>query len=278
MTRLAVLGSPISHSLSPTIHLAAYGFLDLDWQYDAIEVKEGGLREFLKSCDVNWRGLSLTMPLKAEAITVCAEVDPLAIQVGGANTITWNGPISRAHNTDVLGFQRALDLAGVNGVDSVAILGGGATARAAVAAVSRFADEITVYLRDAKREEGLRKAVGESHIELHLAPWSEVAHGLAAPLVISTTPSGATDFLAGRAPSAPGFLFEALYDPWPTKLASAWESASGHVLGGLELLVEQAIEQIGLFAPEIEISDRSVLRDVMLSAGRAELIRRNSIG
>jgi shikimate dehydrogenase len=276
MTRLAVLGSPILHSLSPTIHRAAYELLDLDWQYDAIEVREGGLRDFLDSCDSNWRGLSLTMPLKAEAITVCARVDPLAIQVGGANTITWKGSISQAHNTDVLGCRRALDLADASGIDSVTILGGGATARAAVAAASSFAKEITVYLRNIKRNEGLRKALGESKVELHIEPWNQATNGLSAPLVISTTPKGATDALAGLVPVGPGFLFEVLYDPWPTKLVSAWEGAGGQVLGGLELLVEQAMGQIRLFAPEVEIPDASSLRDVMLSAGRAELIRRNS--
>jgi len=275
VTRLAVLGSPISHSLSPTIHRAAYGFLHLDWQYDAIEVEEGGLRKFLRACDADWRGLSLTMPLKAEAITACSEVDALAIQVGGANTITWNGVITEAHNTDVLGFSNALLRAGANHIDSVAILGGGATARAAVAASGEFATEITVYLRDPKREAGLRLAIGDCHAQLLIAPWPQAAEGLTAPLVISTTPRGATDPLASQVPIAPGLLFEALYDPWPTPLVSAWVDAGGRVLDGLELLVEQAIEQIRLFAPEIDFFDTSKLRDVMLRAGRAELDTRN---
>lgn len=277
MTRLAVLGSPIAHSLSPTIHRAAYDFLNLDWRYDAIDVKEGGLRDFLNTCDSTWRGLSLTMPLKAEAITICDEVDPLAWQVGGANTVTWRGPKTRAHNTDVLGFSNALKLYNGNRVDSVAILGGGATARAAVAAVSRFAKSITVYIRDSKRESGLRLANGDSGAELFIAPWAQVEAGLTASLVVSTTPKGATDSLASQVPIAPGLLFEALYDPWPTQLTSAWEGEGGQVIGGLELLVEQAIEQLKLFASKIEFSDMSGLRDVMLNAGRAELIGRTSL-
>lgn len=277
VTRLAVLGSPIAHSLSPTIHRAAYRFLHLDWQYDAIEVREGGLRDFLDSCDADWRGLSLTMPLKAEAIAVCGEVDALAIQVGGANTITWSGSKSQARNTDVLGFSNALQRAGVGHIGSVAILGGGATARAGVAAASEFAEEITVYLRNSKRQGGLRRAIGDKGCELLIAPWAQAVEGLAAPLVISTTPKGATDSLAIRVPIAPGLLFEALYDPWPTALVSAWVGNGGRVLGGLDLLVEQAIEQLRLFASEIDFSEVSELRDVMLTAGRAELIRRNSI-
>lgn len=277
MTRLAVLGSPISHSLSPTIHHAAYVFMGLDWQYEAIEVKEGGLREFLQGCDSDWLGLSLTMPLKAEAIRVCSEVDALASQVGGANTITWAGSTTRAHNTDVAGFKTALALAGVNDVASAVILGAGATARAAVAAASQITDQITVYVRDPKREEGLRKAAGLRHINLQLAPWTQVASGLSAPLVISTTPKGVTDFLVELTFDGPGLLFESLYDPWPTNLVSHWERAGGRVIGGLELLVGQAIEQIKLFVGDHEGIDVSALRDVMLIAGRAELSRRNML-
>lgn len=276
MTRLAVLGSPISHSLSPTIHRAAYGLLKLDWQYDAIEVKENGLRDFLATCGPEWRGLSLTMPLKSEAIAVCDEVDALAVQVGGANTITWLGEVSRAYNTDVAGFSNALALSGVNGTESVAILGGGATARAAVAAASKFAAEITVYLRNPAREEGLRQAAGDSHCEINVAPWAKARAGFNAPLVISTTPKGVTDSLASYIPIAPGLLFEALYDPWPTVLAAAWESTGGAVIGGLSLLVEQAIEQIRLFAKGTDLKDVPRLREVMSTAGRAELGHRKS--
>jgi shikimate dehydrogenase len=277
MTRLAVLGSPISHSLSPTIHHAAYVLLGLDWQYDAIKVDEGGLREFLHACHSDWLGLSLTMPLKAEAIRVCSEVDALAAQVGAANTVTWVGSTTRAHNTDVAGFETALALAGVHDVASAVILGGGATARAAVAAVSQITHQVTVYVRDPKREAGLREAAGLRHIKLQVASWTQVANGLSAPLVISTTPQGANDFLGELNFDAPGLLFEALYDPWPTKLASAWERAGGRVIGGLELLVGQAIEQIKLFIGDNGSIDVPALRDVMLIAGRAELIRRNTM-
>jgi shikimate dehydrogenase len=251
--------------------------MGLNWHYEAIEVNEGGLREFLQDCDADWLGLSLTMPLKAEAIRVCSEVDALASQVGGANTITWAGAITRAHNTDVSGFKTALALAGVHDVESAVILGGGATARAAVAAVSQITDQIAVYVRDPKREAGLRKAAGVRPINLQIVPWTQIESGLAAPLMISTTPQGVTDFLVDLKLDAPGLLFEALYDPWPTKLVAAWEHAGGRVIGGLELLVGQAIEQIKLFFVDNEGIDVSALRDVMLIAGRAELTRRNTM-
>ena len=277
MKRLGVLGSPIAHSLSPTIHLAAYRALGLDWGYEAIEVREGGLEKFVRSCDSSWQGLSLTMPLKAEAISACDEVDLLALQINAANTITWNGAKSQAHNTDVLGFLNVLKLHDVTMIDSIAILGGGATARAAVAAVSHLAANITVYIRDPSREESLFKAKGDGRSTLQIARWDQAHQALNKPLVISTTPQGVTDAFAHLIPQAPGILFEALYAPWPTALVSQWERKGGRVLNGLDLLVEQGIEQLKLFAPKIDLSDISKIRRVMLDAGRAELARRNSI-
>ena len=77
--------------------------------------------------------------------------------------------------------------------------------------------------------------------------------------------------------SVPGILFEALYDPWPTALVSHWRRNGGRVISGLDLLVEQGIEQLKLFASKMDLSDPSTIRRVMLTAGRAELSRRNSI-
>lgn len=271
MKWLAVLGSPITHSLSPAIHRAAYRTLGLDWQYEAVEVAAGNLRDFLSDRDSNWQGLSLTMPLKAEAIEVCDEASPLAQRVGGANTITWHGPTSRAQNTDVLGFLNAIRLHGVANTDAVAILGGGATARAAVAAVSEFAESITVYIRDPLREEGLIAALGESAADLRILAWDQASRALAAPLVISTTPQGVGDFLVDSIPPHPGVLFDVLYSPWPTPIAAEWHWRGGQVLGGLDLLVEQAIEQIRLFIGEQTDLDDGALRTVMLAAGYGEL-------
>ena len=277
MRHLGVLGSPIAHSLSPTIQLAAFHELGLDWSYEAIEVREGELESFVRSCDSTWQGVSLTMPLKAEAISACDEVDLLALQVNAANTITWTASKTHAHNTDVLGFFNALELHEAIMIESVTILGGGATARAAVAAVSKFAANITVYVRNPSREESLFQAKGDGHSTLQIARWDQVQAGLKEPLVISTTPRGVTDVFAHLVPQTPGILFESLYAPWPTALVSQWERNGGRVLSGLDLLVEQGIEQLKLFDPKMDLPDVSKIRRVMLDAGRVELARRNSI-
>ena len=87
MVRAAVLGSPIAHSLSPALHRAAYAALGLDWQYDAVEVASGGLAGFLAGLDPEWRGLSLTMPLKQEVLPLLSERTRLVEITGAANTV-----------------------------------------------------------------------------------------------------------------------------------------------------------------------------------------------
>jgi len=74
--------------------------------------------------------------------------------------------------------------------------------------------------------------------------WADAARAFAAPLVVATTPAGAADPLAAAVPAAAGVLFDVLYHPWPTPLAAAWSARGGTVLGGLDLLVHQAVLQV----------------------------------
>ncbi|HEY5249275.1 MAG TPA: shikimate dehydrogenase, partial [Dermatophilaceae bacterium] len=123
--RAAVLGSPISHSLSPVLHVAAYRALGLShWSYEAHEVKAPALRRFVRGLGPQWAGLSLTMPLKEVAFEVADEVSDLAREVGAINTLVrradggWSG-----HNTDVYGVSQALREAGCAQVTSAVVLG-----------------------------------------------------------------------------------------------------------------------------------------------------------
>ena len=105
--RLAVLGSPIAHSKSPALHRSAYRVLGLDWQYEAIEVTPADLENFIRSRGPEWRGLSLTMPLKRDVMPLLDCADPEAALTGGANTVLLQdneGGLSlRGFNTDVFG-------------------------------------------------------------------------------------------------------------------------------------------------------------------------------
>ncbi|AWZ04624.1 MULTISPECIES: shikimate dehydrogenase [unclassified Streptomyces] len=245
--RAAVLGSPIEHSLSPVLHRAAYQELGLaDWSYDRFEVDEAALPDFIAGLGPEWAGLSLTMPLKRAIIPLLDGISDTAASVEAVNTVVFTEDGRRVgDNTDIPGLLSALAEQGVGKVESAAILGAGATASSALAALARICSgEVTAYVRSSARAAEMREWGERLGVDVRTADWSRAAEALAAPLVIATTPAGATDELAGSVPTAPGTLFDVLYDPWPTALAAAWSGRGGKLLGGLDLLVHQAVLQV----------------------------------
>ncbi|HEY3201115.1 MAG TPA: shikimate dehydrogenase [Actinomycetes bacterium] len=302
--RAAVLGSPIGHSLSPVLHRAAYATLGLDWSYEAIEIDEARLAGFLDGLDESWAGLSLTMPLKRTVIPLLHGLSATAAAVDAVNTVLLPGHGRRiGDNTDVAGMVAALRVvpAGQVPVERVAILGAGATAAAALAALARLGVRgADVFVRSDHRAAGIRTAADRVGIVARPRSWAEATSALAADLLISTVPSGATDVLAGQLrerqpekkaeragsrqgagqterppahakPAMPGagVLFDIVYDPWPTRLAAAWMAGGGTVVGGLDLLVEQAALQV-----ELMTGCRPAPVGVMRAAGEAALSAR----
>ncbi|GGT77251.1 MULTISPECIES: shikimate dehydrogenase [Streptomyces] len=246
-SRAAVLGSPIAHSLSPVLHRAAYAALGLDgWSYDRFEVDEAGLPGFVAGLDDSWAGLSLTMPLKRAIIPLLDEISDTAASVEAVNTVVFTEDGRRVgDNTDIPGLVAALRERGVEKVDSAAILGAGATASSALAALARIcAGPVTAYVRGEARAEEMRGWGERLGVDVRTAQWGSAAEAFASPLVIATTPAGATDDLAPAVSGTPGTLFDVLYHPWPTPLAAAWSERGGTVLGGLDLLVHQAVLQV----------------------------------
>ena len=281
MTRCVVVGSPIGHSLSPTLHRAAYAALGLDWDYDAVELG-AGLAGFLADVGTDLQGLSVTMPLKAEALAVARDADPTARLVGVANTLVRRGEAVgggySAHNTDVVGVRDALTGAGVRslaGAD-VVVVGAGGTARAVLAALGQLgvgqlgvgqlgvgqlgvgppirvlARRPTVAaaaLTPLAEALGLRLTVGPVPDS---TPGTDERSGTAAEeligrpdLLVATTPAGAVDGFAAAAARA-GIVFDVLYHPWPTPLVAHARRRGAVVVGGLDLLVAQAARQVEL--------------------------------
>ncbi|MER6652773.1 shikimate dehydrogenase [[Kitasatospora] papulosa] len=254
--RAAVLGSPIAHSLSPVLHRAAYTELGLDhWSYDRFEVDEAGLPGFIEGLDSTWAGLSLTMPLKRAIMPMLDGISDTAASVEAVNTVVLTEDGRRlGDNTDIPGMVAALRERGVEKVGTAAVLGAGATASSALAALAEICTgPVTAYVRSEARADEMRGWGRRLGVDVRVADWAEADEALRAPLVIATTPAGTTDALAGAVPSAPGTLFDVLYDPWPTALASRWAATGAGVVGGLDLLVHQAVLQVeqmtGLDAP-----------------------------
>lgn len=270
MIKAAVLGSPIGHSLSPTLHNCAYEVLGWDWEYTAVEVKGGELEKFIAANRKTFRGLSLTMPLKEEALLVADSLDPLVKRINAANTLIFDENEVSAFSTDVSGFVQALAKAEVSIPNEITILGGGATARSAIAAVDGRGRTITVYSRSASRSAQLINSSISATVVVK--DWTEAQSGLGANLVIATTPTGSTDHLIPTESAASnGTLFESLYSPWPTKLLAKWQGVGGKYLDGLDLLVEQGIGQIELMSYEPLNLDLRSLAVTMRAAGLQKL-------
>ncbi|MFH8290445.1 shikimate dehydrogenase [Streptomyces sp. NPDC018059] len=245
--RAAVLGSPIAHSLSPVLHRAAYGELGLaDWTYDRFEIDEAALPGFVGELGPEWAGLSLTMPLKRAIIPLLDEVSGTAASVEAVNTVVFGEDGRKVgDNTDIPGMVAALRERGIEQVDSAAILGAGATASSALAALARICTgEVVAYVRSDARAAEMRQWGERLDVEVRTEDWEDAREALSAPLVIATTPAGATDALSGLMPERPATLFDVLYDPWPTELAARWSAYGGAVVSGLDLLVHQAVLQV----------------------------------
>ena len=259
-SRAAVLGHPISHSKSPALHRAAYRLLGLDIEYSAIDVTVAGLPAFMAGLKVedNWCGLSVTMPLKTAMVEEVDEVRGAGAHLGVINTVafehTAQGVRRVGHNTDVAGIVEAVRNAGVRDAPVSSILGGGGTSAAAIAALGELgASHVDVYVRDAGRALEAKAAAAAVGLSFDLRPLADAAKGIAtSDLVISTLPPRAADGIAEEFQQGhdggTGVLLDVAYDPWPSRIAEAWQARGGTVVPGLEMLLYQAVEQIRLFS------------------------------
>ncbi len=248
--RCAVLGSPIGHSLSPVIHRAAYRHLGIDWQYTAHDVDEASLAGFLAGVDEEWRGFSLTMPLKRAALERSDEASDIARSVGAANTLLRadSGWLS-ADNTDVPGVVATLTERGADVTGPVCVWGGGATAASVLAALALMrSGPVHLHVRSASRAAEALAVAAEFGRSAEPVGWHVQQRCHTCAVTISTAPAGALDDYADELAGDPTerLLFDVVYAPWPTPVAMIWTDRGGAVAGGLDLLVHQAVGQVKL--------------------------------
>ncbi len=262
--RCAVLGSPIAHSLSPLLHNRAYEILEIEGSYEAIDITENRLVEFLgESLKAGWSGFNLTMPLKESVFSspLCT-FDPPATLIRSANTLLRAGNQFMATSTDLLAFERLLK---PFPADRVAIIGGGGTARAAVGALAKRAGVIDLFLRTPARADAINHIA--PLVSVRTLPMNSPLNGY--DIIINTTPAGAADHLASRLERVDGVYLEALYKPWPTELAFAWKELGGFLLHGVDLLVEQALYAIEMMTHQN--FDYAVMRKELLEVAISHL-------
>ena len=265
--RGAVIGQPITHSLSPALHRAAFEFLGINGTYKAIEVAAGQLTDFFQEEAANFDYLSITMPLKEEALTVKAISDSLVARVQTANTLYRSHEEWHLTSTDGVGFIEALNVRGRTSFESVLVLGAGGTARAVVGALDSCSAKVTVLGRTSSRKGALEAAVQSSEFDYQM--WNERINFGDYDLVVNTTPAGAADLIADSLSGiTPGLLFEVIYNPWPTYLASKWKDSGGEIISGVEMLLYQGIAQLELVLDRTldQVAIAQHLRPILLAS------------
>lgn len=266
--RCAVLGSPIAHSLSPAMHRAAYAELGLaDWTYEAVEVAEDALSGFLAGLEGDdWRGLSLTMPLKRVALGLVERSSEVATVVGSVNTILLGPDDGRGYgdNTDVPGAQGALRERGLDLPRSARIVGGGATATSIAYTLAALGlQDLEFVVRDAARADFAAQVARSAGADVIVQSFE---HPLLekVDLLVSTVPGDAIGSRSHELVASSRAVFDVAYDPWPTPLATAAEQAGLEVVTGIDLLAHQAALQVELMTGSAV--DPDLLRRAALTA------------
>jgi shikimate dehydrogenase len=242
-----VLGSPIAHSKSPLLHLAAYRALGLNnWTYERIECGAEELPAVVGGFGPEWVGVSVTAPGKFAALRFAEERTERAEQVGSANTLVRTEHGWRADNTDVDGVAGAIGSTSGQAL----VCGSGGTAPAAVVGLAQLGvAAITVVARDPEKAARLVDLGSRLGVPTQFCGLD--SDGLpdrvaAAEVLVSTIPAEVAARYAGTFAPIP-VLLDAVYDPWPTPLAAAVGAAGGRVISGLQMLLHQAFAQVEQF-------------------------------
>ncbi len=235
-----VAGSPIGHSLSPAMHNAGLAALDRDAVYVPVEAADADdLRRLAE--DLSVVGLSVTAPFKEGVLGFADTRDPLVQRVGAANTLRRVGDGWEARNTDVAGFLAPLAAYGRLAGRRATVLGAGGAARGVAVGLSDQGARVSVCARRVERAREVAAVVGGDAVPFppEAGSWD---------LLVNTTPIGtaphgdespvpATCLTGGR------LVYDLIYNPDPTRLMRDARAAGCETIGGLDMLVAQALDQ-----------------------------------
>jgi shikimate dehydrogenase len=257
---VGVIGDPIAHSLSPTLHNAAFAALGLDWHSTAILVREDQAAEVLPFMrEHSMAGLSVTMPLKASLASLVDSCSETARRLNAVNClINRDGAIS-GENTDGKGFVESLQrgAAFIPAGRRCVVLGAGGAARAVILALAEAgAGEVAVINRTLARAVDAAALAGAAGRVVADDDPGEVERAVAqSDLIVNATPVGMGNPAGSDAewPADPSLLHEGqvaadlLYFPRPTPWLVAAVHAGAVAVDGLGMLVHQAAAQIELW-------------------------------
>ncbi len=246
----AVVGSPISHSLSPAIYRAAFESRSLTGEYEAIEANESSIKDVLdqlRSRGVH--GLSVTMPLKEAIIPLLDVVDEDARLLNAVNCVDFTDGVATGHNTDGDGCCDALEQQGgalLGGTHAV-VLGAGGTARSVALALGRRGARVAIINRTIEKAEDLVRALApaaqEAGGDIVMGTVAEIGR---AGILVNTTSVGMN---SDELPLPANILrrniivLDAVYSPMETALLKAARQVGGTPVDGLWMLIQQARRQ-----------------------------------
>ena len=262
-TRLvALLGSPVSHSLSPRLHNAAFAAAGLNIRYLAFNVPADALQPAVAGMrSLGFIGANVTIPHKREIARYVDVLSPVARATGAVNTLAFrtggNGRMQvEGDNSDVGGFLRALEDHRASLVGkSVLVLGAGGAARAVVYALARQHSPSGITIAARSRESALQflKQFEKRGIVLDAVPF-ELATDAAsrASLVVNATPIGMSPHsdvspIAAGAIGSGQIVYDLVYNPADTLLLRHAAAAGATVIDGVEMLIAQAAESFRLW-------------------------------
>lgn len=277
MTRYAVIGWPLGHSMSPAIHNASFEALGLSCRMEAVAVPPAGLDAFMRSLPSSGLcGVAVTIPHKAAVLTYCASVEPGAGKIGAANTLAvGEGGNLGAHNTDAAAAARALREAGVEVAGRRAVvLGAGGAARAICYRLLRDgAAHVAIANRTLSRAEALGRDLGRvcgAAGRVAAVPGSGAAleEALASAGILVNATSVGMSPRAGESPVPRALLraglavMDIVYNPIETRLLADARRAGAAAIPGTEMFLYQAAEQeriwLGVEAP-VEVMRKALL-------------------
>jgi 3-dehydroquinate dehydratase/shikimate dehydrogenase len=251
---MGLMGSPVSHSVSPQMHNAAFAVRGINAVYLPFEVQEAKdfLRRMVHPCsrelDWNLRGLSVTAPHKSVVMELLDHVDDAAREIGAVNTIVVEDDKLSGYNTDAAAFlgplrDRAVSLGGAR----CALIGAGGAARSALWALRREGAEVTLFARNMNKAGPLAEKFGASQAPLENTSFSGF------DLVVNATPLGTRGPSEHETPASASQLqgarlaYDLVYNPALTPFIREATEAGCESIGGLGMLVAQAAAQFSLW-------------------------------
>lgn len=253
-TLLGIMGLPVSHSVSPAMHNAAFVKIGADAVYIPFEVHdaESFLRRMVnpRSREIDWnlRGLSVTAPHKMAVLKHLDWIEPAAREIGAVNTIIVEGEELRGYNTDALGFLSPLEKScGELSGKEVAVIGAGGAARSALWSLKRAGAKTILFARDMEKGARLAEEFGTRSLKLEDAGFHDFE------IVVNATPLGTRGSGEQETPATASQLrgarlaYDLVYNPQRTRFLLEAEKAGCETLTGLEMLIAQAAEQFHLW-------------------------------